>query len=154
MKSQEQTSDAMRELIDVIKVHKEERVTKICQLLSSVKCATMSPVKGVKKKRPPTGNVEDRIQDDGENSSTSAPAKKTGRPLKYGISRERKLPKKLKKCCVRGCEETHFWTKKWNFCKNCKKSFCPSHINIFYHHKCKPFYFSRSHIMSKLLRKT
>ena len=112
MKSQEQTSDAMRELIDVIKVHKEERVTKICQLLSSVKCATMSPAKGSGKggkKRPPTGNVEDHIQDNGENSSTSAPAKKRGRPLKYGISRKRKPPKKLKKCCVRGCEETHFW---------------------------------------------
>ena len=114
MESQEHTSGTMRELIDVIKVHKEERITKICQLLLSVKCATMSPVKGSGKggkKRPPTGNVEDRIQDDGENFSTSAPAKKRGRPLKYGISRERKPPKKLKKCCVRGCEETHFLQK-------------------------------------------
>ena len=49
MKSQDETDSVMRELIDVIKVRKEERISEICKTLSSVKCATISSPKMVGK---------------------------------------------------------------------------------------------------------
>ena len=51
MKSQDQTDETMRSLIEAIKMRKEERVTKICQNLSSVKCFLMLQMRGLMKRR-------------------------------------------------------------------------------------------------------
>ena len=52
----------------------------------------------------------------------------------------RKKPKRLhlepKACAAKGCQETHFWSKKWVFCPKCKKNFCDKHKDLLRKHKC------------------
>ena len=128
MKSQDETDSVMRELIDVIKVRKEERISEICKTLSSVKCATISSPKMVgkgQKRRRPEEEAEDHLQDEVEESSVSESAKNMDIPLQPPAKRRRKKPRNLKKCCVKGCDETHFWSKKWGCCPKCKKKLLP-----------------------------
>ena len=41
-----------------------------------------------------------------------------------------------KTCCVKGCQKSHFWSKKWVVCPKCKKNFCPLHAKKLQRHKC------------------
>lgn len=139
MKSQAQADCMMRELVDVIKVRKDERITKICQTLSRVKCATLfSPKTSEKreKRERPEEDDENLVQDDVEESPVSESARNEDMSLQPPTKRRRKTPGNLKVCCVKGCKETHFWSKKWSFCPRCKKNFCPSHASKLQHHKC------------------
>jgi len=50
--------------------------------------------------------------------------------------RSKKMHLEPKACAAKGCQETHFWSKKWVFCPKCKKNFCEKHKGLLRHHKC------------------
>ena len=139
MVSKDQSDEMMRELVDAIKVCKDARVTKICETLSSVKCATISSPKAsgkAEKRGRPEEDADFYPNDDVDHSSVSESEKSMDTPSQPPRKKRKKSLGNLKKCCVKGCEESHFWSKKWKFCPKCKKNFCPSHAKKLQHHKC------------------
>ena len=124
-------------LSESVKVCEEKKYDAYCQMVGRMKPVGLTVVKLVQK-------AEDEDDEDAKSSEQEKQARSkstdgkhediSGRPPK---KRAHRLSLELKRCSVRGCQETHFWSKKWNFCAICNKHFCPFHEKVFHHHKCK-----------------
>ena len=104
MVSKDQSDGVMREMIDAVKVTKDARVTKLCQTLSSVKCARISTPKAspkCEKRGRPEEDADFHPNDEVDHSSVSESEKSMDTPLQPPRKKGRKSPSNLKKCCVR-----------------------------------------------------
>ena len=77
-----------------------------------------------------TSEYEEQEEDASEDASGESIACEPHAKRPHVISRSRKS------CCIKGCENTHLWSKKWKSCPKCKKNFCPSHVHYMYNHRC------------------
>ena len=106
------------------------------QIPSCVRCSRVEIVKiGVMEKCCDEENV-----DHFENRELEEEARKN-EIEDCGTIQSRAKPQRIlrcskKQCCVKGCEKTHFWQKKWKICTKCNKNFCPTHAYLLHHHKC------------------
>lgn len=130
------SDDMVHRLAKEIHDMSEEKKEGVRQLLLKVKEVEVKiPENLRKRKRPdeklPSRETEEEIEGadssivQSKSVSTESPAKKVRRMQASPI-----------KCGVRGCENSHFWSKKWFFCQVCKKNFCPQHEKAFKHHVC------------------
>ena len=119
-----------------VKAFSEKKVEECCQLIRGLKPVKATSVQKLEEGKDPEGVAAPEDADEDLPCSTSPDnncnSMSIGRPAK----RMRKTSMEVKRCSATGCQKTHFWSKKWNFCPNCNKNFCSSHADAFYQHKC------------------
>jgi len=105
-------------------------------LRSSVKHAGVAtPKKPERRPRPKKDTSENQVQE-GTGGSSSSSAKTMSDSLEVPNKRSRLMHVDRKTCASKGCQKTHFWSKKWVSCPKCKKNFCEEHKDELYHHHC------------------
>ena len=124
-------------LIDAIKVRRESNQAYREVLLRRLKPVEVIAIqKSGKQKEHKKGTGQKSVDDKQQNPGA---AKRMNKCIyaQPPAKRSRISESTEKRCCARGCGKTHFWSKKWGFCSNCKKNFCPTHIHLLHKHKCK-----------------
>jgi len=120
--SQQVADEMMRDLIDAINIHKQKQEAWCNKILSDLEEANITDDK----------NYDDDDDEDVPSSSSDT----EHMPLEPQPKRMRKSSIDRKTCSARGCQKSHFWSKKWVMCPKCKKNFCPKHAEKLHHHKC------------------
>ena len=127
---------AFHAVAESVKTLNEKRVSDCCETVRSLKPVSIVSLKPPQKRKRPGNDAAKNREEEKETHSTSSAKKTKGNPTQPPSKRLRKGIDKLKKCCVRGCRETHFWSKKCFFCSSCEKHFCPRHADKFHNHHC------------------
>ena len=79
----------------------------------------------MKKGGRPEEDADFHPNDEVDHSSVSESEKSMDTPLQPPRKKGRKSPSNLKKCCVKGCENSHFWSKKMGFLPEVQKELLP-----------------------------
>ena len=134
--SQDKENESLRDLIDAINIQRQRQIEWCEKILNDLEPANITEdqnyhfqVFGDDDEDQDMADVEDEngspLQENSDSMPVEPPAKRVRTP-----SGERKI------CCARGCQKSHFWSKKWVMCPKHKKKFCSSHANMLQHHKC------------------
>ena len=128
--------EATNALIDTIKEQDKRRVSLQCQLLTSIKPASLSPMKKseIEECEKQKGAPESEEVEEDPNASVSCENMDTSYQLPKKRPRVSHLT--LINCAVTGCKNTHFRSKMWLSCPKCKKQFCPKHYEHVHLHDC------------------
>ena len=128
---------ATNALIEAIKDCKQRKENLQRQLLSSLKPATLSPMK----KTELTGSEKQKgaeESDDDDDDPTASITSMTADIAEQPAQKRRRMSHRTPvQCSAIGCKKTHFQSKKWLSCPKCKKQFCPKHYEDVHHHSCK-----------------
>ena len=138
---EQEASPAERELVEAIKMQKQEQLSAICAKLTSMKCVAVSSPERARigmKRRGSEEKPSENLEDEEDVGTAPATKKRKGTPLEPHAKERRKAQRTAKKCCARGCKNECFWSKKWESCPLCNKNFCPSHLDKVKHHLCHP----------------
>ena len=79
---------------------------------------------------------QDFLEDDEQEEEASESEICDSSTTQPRAKRQRIMRCSKKTCCAKGCEKSHFWSKKWKICTKCHKNFCPTHVHLLRHHKC------------------
>ena len=127
-----------------IGMYSEMDTKKRDSLRSSVTHAGVTtPKKTEKRPRPKKDTSEDQVQEDTSGSGSSY-AKTMSDAIELPQKSSRLMHVERKTCASKGCQKTHFWSKKWVFCPKCKKNFCEEHKDELRHHHCLFLFYHHS----------
>ena len=123
-------------LAQKINMYTDKKTAEIQRLRSSVKRAKdPTPVKPKKRQRVQKEMLKGQVQETG-GQPDSSPEKCMHVAAEPPKKRAKLMRVDRKTCASKGCQKTHFWSKKWVFCQKCKKNFCEEHKDELYHHQC------------------
>ncbi len=129
-------SPLVRKLLRIIREVKQLKQDKARLLLRRMKRVS---VEIVQKKSEKEGSDEDFLdfleneeQEEGEDEIVT----NNDSPQEPPQKRRRKMHCCEKPCCAKGCQNKHFWSKKWAVCSKCKRNFCPTHAHLIHQHQC------------------
>ncbi len=128
---------AVNELIEAIKDLNRKKESLQRQLLSSLKPATLSPMKRTKLTESEKQEGAEESDNDDDDPTASESRLSTDIAEEPARKRRRISHRTPVKCSAIGCEKTHFHSKKWLSCPKCKKQFCPKHYQEVHYHSCK-----------------
>ena len=134
--SQSDRDRAFHALAQAVKTFGEKRLSDCCETVRSLKPVSIVSLEKPKKRERHDDDAVRNHEEEKDTGSTPGTKKNRSTSARPPSKRARNDSEKLKKCCVRGCKNAHFWSKKWFFCTSCKKHFCPHHAEKFHHHHC------------------
>ena len=129
-------NETMRDLIDAIKVHRQREEERCEKLLSGLEPANITEVEKYEYQFFEDEDDDECMTDDNNADGSPRVEDIDDVPEEPPAKRVRLLSTERKTCSARGCQKSHFWSKKWVACPKCKKNFCPTHADKLQHHKC------------------
>ena len=134
---QPENSEMVNRITEAIRISRQSREAMRIQILNKLKPVRVIVIQKSEKSKC-------HRKDDGKNPEEQEKTKHTRimRKKKHicvkPLTRHLRIsPSCPKRCCAKGCQKTHFWSKKWVFCRKCNKNYCPTHSHLLEHHKCK-----------------
>jgi len=134
--SQDQTNILVDKVLDAVERLDREMLAKRDRIMSEMKCVAATFMKKPAKKKCRREDVSKKIVGNKKKSCCPRRRKNTSVPIEPPKKRRRVTKKRSKTCGAKGCQKTHFWSKKWVFCPKCKINFCPLHAYLMHTHKC------------------
>ena len=134
--SKNEENEMLRDLIDAINVHKQKQEKWCNKILSGMEAASMTEAENYDFQIFRDDDDDESASDVGDEDQSSFNEDYEDMPMQPPTKRKRTPTTERKTCSARGCQKSHFWSKKWVECPKCKKNFCPSHAKKLQRHKC------------------
>jgi len=125
-----------KKLLGILDRIRQEKEHRFHQMMSNVESVSVEIVQEEKEKCSPEEESENSFEYEEQEGDASEDASSMSIGVEPPAKRQRVISCSRKSCCIKGCENTHFWSKKWKSCPKCKKNFCPSHLHCMHNHTC------------------
>ena len=120
--SQSDRDRAFHALAQAVKTFGEKRLSDCCETVRSLKPVSIVSLEIPKKRERHDDDAVRNHEEEKDTGSTPATKKNKSISAKPPSKRARNDSEKLKKCCVRGCKNAHFWWKNGFFAHHAKNT--------------------------------
>ena len=124
------------ELAEKISMYSEMKRSEVDRIRSSVKRPEVATPGKTQKRERSEEECKKRQVQEGEGGPYSSYQKSMPITTQSPAKRAKSMHMEIKTCAAKGCQNTHYWSKKWVFCQNCNKNFCEEHKHELHYHHC------------------
>jgi len=126
----------VKKLLSLLNKIRQEKEDGFHHMMSNVKSVSIEIVQEEEEKKSPDEESEKSFDYEEQEEDASEDTSSVSIAVEPRVKRQWIVSCNRKPCCIKGCQNTHFWSKKWKSCRKCKKNFCPSHIHCMHYHRC------------------
>ena len=126
----------VREVLRKVKEVDEKKRAEVDECLNSLKRVRAPFMEKDEMKNAREEEVQEDMVDECQEDSAPSNVDSRSVPIEPPAKRKHTLTTACKRCGAKGCQKTHFWSKKWISCPKCKINFCPLHAHLMRNHTC------------------
>ena len=102
----------VRKLLRLLTMVREQKADRFHQMMSNMKSVSVDVVQEVEEKSSSDKESEESFENEEQEESESEDESSTDIAPEPPAKRQRIISCSRKSCCIKGCENTHFWSKK------------------------------------------